>query len=210
MNEFDQKEFSDVFEVSQMATLNQSPSALDQRKSFFDIKETGRDLLISIGETVVIGLEDNLDVKPKILSTKSLDEYKLWIGRTNDRADNHPWETPSKPWGGKEITSKTNLTQTEISDIEKAGWIYLFNDSNKVADYEKAIEQYQGAFKASLYHFRRIVIQPGGRLILKGNPALVLIDEMEIQGNGQFETYAICHTTIGSLRKIEQQEFINN
>jgi hypothetical protein len=210
LEELDLKEFSDQFEGSKMATLKESSSVLAQRKSLFNINEVGGDLLVPIGETVVIGVDMNQYVKPETISTNSVDEYKLWIGRSNKKADNHPWEMPSKLWSKKEINAKTNLTQTEISDIKKAGWIYLFNDASKVADYKEAIEQYQESFEASLYHFRRIIIQPGGRLILKGDPALVLIDELEIQGNGQFEAYTICHTTIGSLRKIEQKEFINN
>ena len=210
LQKVDLKEYADLFEGSKMATLKKSQSVLTERKKLFNIKEVENDLLVSIGETVVIGLENDEHIKPQTISTNSVDEYKLLIGRSNQKADDYSWEMPSKPWSKKGITSKKNLTKTEISDIEKAGWIYLFNDANKVADYKEAIEQYEGTFEASVYNFRRIIIQPGGRLILKGNPAILLIDELEILGNGQLKIYTVCHTTLGSLRKIEQKEFINN
>jgi hypothetical protein len=210
LEESDLKEFSNLFEGSKMATLKQSSSLLTERKNLFNINEVGSDLLISIGETVVIGEEMNMLVEPQIISTKSVDKFKQWIGRSNKYADNYPWKMPSKAWNTKKLSSTSELSATEASDIEKAGWIYLFNDATKVADYKNAIEQFRGTFEASLYNFRRIIIQPGGKLILKGNPAVLLIEEMEIQGNGQFETRAICHTSIGSLTKTEQAIFINN
>ncbi|AUC81455.1 hypothetical protein [Lacinutrix sp. Bg11-31] len=219
MNEFnsllkksDLKDFSNLFEESKMATLKQSSSLLTERKSLFNIKQVGSDLLISVGETVVIGEEKNMSMslEPQIISTKSVDKFKQWIGRSNKYADNYPWKMPSKAWSTKKFIASSELSATEVSDIEKAGWIYLFNDANKVADYKNAIEQFRGTFEASLYNFRRIIIQPGGKLILKGNPAVLLIEEMKILGNGQFETRAICHASIGSLTKTEQAIFINN
>ncbi len=206
LEEFDLKESTDQFKQGKMETLKESPNVLTNKKKRFDITEVGHDLLVPINSTVI--LENG--ITPRVISTTSIDEYKLWIGRSNDLADDYAWEMPSKTWDYKSLKSKEELTKKEISDIEKAGWIYIFNDSNKVASYSKAIEGYYGNFEASLYHIRRLVIQPGARLIVKGDPSILLIDEMEIQGDGQLETYTICHATIGSLRKIEQNKFINN
>ncbi len=206
LEEFDLKESTDQFNRGRMATLKESPNVLTGKKKRFDITEAGHDLLVPINSTVI--LEDG--IAPRVISTTSIDEYKLWIGRSNELADDYAWEMPSKAWGHKSFKSKEELTKKEVSDIEKSGWIYIFNDSNKVASYSKAIESYHGNFEASLYHIRRLVIQPGGRLLVKGGPSILLIDEMEIQGDGQMETYTICHATIGSFRKTEQNKFINN
>ncbi len=206
LEEFDLKASTNQFKRGKTATLKASPNVLTDRKKRFNIKSAGNDLLVPIDSTVILG--DG--IAPRVISTTSIDEYKLWIGRSNELADDYAWEMPSKAWNHKSFKSKAELTKEEVSDIEKSGWVYIFNDSNKVASYAKAIESYYGNFEASLYHIRRLVIQPRARLIVKGGPSILLIDEMEIQGDGQLETYTICHATIGSLRKIEQNKFINN
>jgi hypothetical protein len=61
-----------------------------------------------------------------------------------------------------------------------------------------------------LYHFRKIIVQPGGRLMLRGHPAVLLVEDMELQEGGQLITYAISHFTIGQLKKTDKPHLLHN
>lgn len=183
--------------------------SLRSRKKLLKISDKGQDLLVPAGTTVILG-EGSKPSMAKTMITGKVDQFKLWIGRPDELADDHPWEEPSQDWSGKRFKDPGELHPTEISDIEKAGWIYLFNDSTKVSTYTKAIEDYHGHFEISVYDYRRVIIQPGARLIIRGNPSVFLIDELHIHGSGTFETYAICNVTVGSMHKQEISTFKNN
>lgn len=184
--------------------LLESLTDLARRKCLFGLSESP-DLLVPVGKVVELN-----DKSVRTIVTSSVDEYKDWIGRPDAQADNHAWAMPTQHWSGRRFADKAQLSAVEAENIEKAGWVYLFNDSRLVSSYAQAIEDYNGVFEASLYHFRRVIVQPGARLVLRGRPALLLIDELEVQGSGQLETYTTCHASLGHVRKTAQQVFLNN
>jgi hypothetical protein len=192
-----------------ISTLS-SKQHLLTRKKMLDIKGEPQDLLLLPGITTILGESNNSSVKPIRISTRSVDEFKNWIGRPDKLADTYPWDMPSGIWNGKLFRNKQELTEKEISDIEKAGWIYLFNNSQKVASYSKAIENYHGKFEADLYHLGTVVIQPRATLIVKGIPSVLLINKLEIQESGTFIINSISQITIGALVKSKHIKYFNN
>lgn len=192
-----------------ISTLS-SKQHLLARKKMLEIKDKPQDLLLLPGMTTILGEPNNSPIKPTRISTRSVDEFKNWIGRPDELADDYSWDMPSERWSGKLFKNKQELTEKEISDIEKAGWIYLFNDSQKVASYSKAIENYHGLFEADLYHLGTVVIQPGATLILKGFPSVVLISKLEIQESGTLIINSISQLTIGTLMKSKYTNYFNN
>ena len=180
-------------------TLQASAEMLEKRKKLFSITETGYDIIVPENKTVL--LSEVAQRKPELKGTASVKKYKEWLGRPNALADEYPWQMPSKEWSGKSFSSKDELTAEEKANIEKAGWIYVFNDSAKVDSYEDAIENYVGSFPALIYNISEVIINKGGRLVIDGDPAVLLIDEITLWNTGQVETRAVCHITCGKIKK---------
>jgi len=202
------------FDLKEMQAANTSirQSELTARREQFGLSSVDAIPLINLGYNQTMRLTAGPDsaIPGCKVCTSDIDEYKNWVGMPNETASDHPWIMPSKAWSGKRFQNKSELSAVEIADIEKAGWIYLFNDSSRVADYRQALQDFNETFEATVYHIKKLVIHPGARFIVEGSPAILLIDEVEIFEGGTFETYTICNAAIGSLSKHGDSSFRNN
>lgn len=139
-----------------------------------------------------------------IVHTNNLEEYKVWVGRPDSdmMAVDIPWELPSRPWNLRPLAHVDELTQEERADLEKASAVYIFGNSQLVADYRKVIEVCYAPFSAAIYVARKVTIGAGASLVVTGMPALLRFSELEIHPEGRLITYAVCNATIDRLHKL--------
>ena len=160
-----------------------------------------------IGSNVSKNLSSDLAkhsaIIPKICTAKNLDQYKSWIGRDDTGIEDTPWVLPAASWNDRKIHVFSELTPEEVENIEKASWVYLFGNSALVKSYRDIIEFCNAPFEVAVYAARKVIIQPGGSLIVSGMPAILLFEELEIHSQGNLTIYTVCHAKIGTLQKNE-------
>jgi hypothetical protein len=166
---------------------------------------------VTIQPGQVLTLSDNAGsttpVDPILRETRALDVYKSWIGVAD--ADYPPgspslthWPCPERPWNGRPISRETDLTPGEWVDVELAAKAYIFGNSRLVQSYRPAIEACCGPFRTFIYPIRRLTVMPGARLVVTGEPAILLVEDVIIHESGQIAFYAVARVEIGALRKI--------
>jgi hypothetical protein len=146
-------------------------------------------------------------VLPIRISTGNIDVYKRWVGVDDDEcppdsAIARRWQLPG-PWRRRNIADISELAPDERADLEKAGWAYIFGHSKLVQSYRHVIEQFNAPFGAVVYPLRKLTVRPGGRLVVTGAPAVLLVDDVELHASGQIITYAVCRAHFGRLEKID-------
>ncbi len=186
-----------------LAPIEKALSALDRSAD-----ETLPSLTLLEGQRAVLDSDPTKRslVEPVMLRTRSIDEFKSWIGVSNAvcRARPEPnsyWDMPEARWSGRRVASPEEFTAQERADIERAGWVYLFCDSDLVADYREAIEYSRGMFEAAVYRIDALTVLPGARLQVGGAPAIVVCNRLELHAPGQIAMYTPCHAHFGSVRK---------
>ena len=160
-----------------------------------------RDLVVPAGAHLELSTERPSALEPQLRVTPSLEQYKQWIGR-QDRAEHDLGAAPA-PLRTELADDLQSLDADQLADLERAGQIYLFGDSRQVASYRRSLERLRGPFRAALYAARRVVIEVGARLSVSGDPAILLIEELVLQGSGQLVTTTPTHATFAHLEKLD-------
>jgi acetyltransferase-like isoleucine patch superfamily enzyme len=114
----------------------------------------------------------------------------------------NPWELPSRPWNPRPIARIDELTEEERADIERAGVVYIFGNSQLVAGYREIIEFCYAPFEAAVYVARKVTIHAGASLVVTGMPALLRFSELEIHPEGRLITYVACNGSFELIHKL--------
>ncbi|MDN3055401.1 hypothetical protein PH213_12800 [Streptomyces sp. SRF1] len=138
----------------------------------------------------------------RLLVTGDLNQYKQWIGRPDDECADVPLELP-EPWTAGTGRDCRDLTAAEQRALEIAGNAYLFGDSRRVTEYRPVLESYRAPFMASVYAARRVHILPGATLVVDGQPAILLFEDVVLHDGGRLITHTPTNAVFGRLRKIK-------
>lgn len=161
--------------------------------------------VLEAGTSLDLG-HDPCELRARVLHTKELDEFKSWIGVANELIENGsmlpPLEFPKNPWSAHLEGPRTDLTEVEWKDIERATKYYLFGDSRLVCSYQKAISRHFGPFEAALYAAERIEIMPGATLSVMGYPAILIFDEMVIHQGGSVKLFTPTKMYVDTLSRL--------
>ncbi|MEM6795443.1 MAG: hypothetical protein AAF725_15810 [Acidobacteriota bacterium] len=171
-------------------TVQHSSQALSGRLGALEIPRAAlaRDLTVPSGARLDLTSESASALEPRRIETPSLRQYKGWIGRPDEAAEGLLADPGAE------------------ADLEAAGRLYLFGDSRLVAASDRsAIERERGPFRAAVYAARRVVVEPEAALVVSGDPAILLFEELVLRDGGQLVTYTATHATFGLLRKLESQ-----
>lgn len=165
-------------------------------------------LSVACGQRRVLSSDpaDASGVVPLMLSTTDIDLFKCWVGAPDESCRAHAathryWPLPSRPWSGRQVSSRGDFTAEEAADIECAGHAYLFGDSALVRDYRDVIGLYHGSFEAAVYRLNELSVMPGARLSVVGAPAVLLCAKFDLHAPGQLVLYTPCHAHFGRVRK---------
>lgn len=157
--------------------------------------------------TVRAGKSVRLDalVRPHVIETSDLAEYKSWVGVEDHEIDPDQFplrenQIPSQAWSGRPVASLADLTDEERIDVERAKDLYLFGYSPWTESYRQVIETCFAPFTANVYCAESIRVAPEGRLVIDGVPAILVVNRLTIDG-GQLAITAACRAWIGHLVK---------
>ncbi|MCG8367929.1 MAG: hypothetical protein MJA27_31925 [Pseudanabaenales cyanobacterium] len=192
--------YSQCYSLSSLDKVDDVLTAFGLQK--YDILDS---LLIgnNVQKNLSSDLEKHSSITPKIFITKNLDQYKSWIGRDDTGVEDTPWVLPTALWNDRKISVVNELTPEEVENVEKAGRVYIFGNSALVRSYREIIEFCNAPFEVAVYAARKVIIKPGGSLIVSGIPAILLFEELEIHSLGNLAIYTVCHAKIGTLQKIK-------
>lgn len=164
------------------------------------------ELAIEPGQVVhCSNLAADAQVRPYILTTGDLDIFKRWIGFPNDLPAGlgHTPVKPSRPAPSPHLVTAAHLDAAAWQELEQATKAYLFGNSELVRAYKPVIERVYAPFRTAVYVVRRLVIKPGGRLVVRDMPAALLFDDVIIHDGGQIMLHTITNMTIRSLCKCD-------
>ncbi|HTB12174.1 MAG TPA: hypothetical protein VK752_11410 [Bryobacteraceae bacterium] len=143
-------------------------------------------------------------IRPVILRTQSLDEFKSWMSVPDEVHRTHPaemeWEIPSKPWNGR-LIQKQDLDSEERTALDLAYYAYVFGDSRRVESYREILENCFAPFEAAVYKASRVRIEAHGDLIVQGCAAILEFDDLIINAGGRLILNTPCNAAIGRLVK---------
>ena len=180
----------------------------------FDFEATLAQLRIdpdAIAQHVVVDGDQHLNPKqnallaPVMLQTSDLAVFKSLVGRPDHNPAKTHWDLPSRVWSGRKVASAAELSEIERQDIELAYHNYIYGDAGVVASYKSIIEQLHGQFEIAVYAAKRVTLGPGSVLEVSGAPALLLVDELIING-GRLQFLTACNVRVNKLTKTHQQE----
>lgn len=158
------------------------------------------ELIVRRGQTVVL----HEALRPVLLETGDAARFKEWVGLADATIEQYPVEglpeLPRAAWAHTGVTDPGVLRPEEWEDVQRATKAYLFGHSALVAGYKEAIELYFGPFAADVYVLPRLRIEDGGTLIVRGHPAALLVEHLELCG-GDIRFYTIVKMWVDSLRK---------
>lgn len=166
---------------------------------------------VKAGSQVILSttLDSANSYLPCFRHTNQLEQFKAWIGMPDalfqegslvfDR------ELPSEPWSSRHLTSATELTPREQEDLQKAGYAYLFGNSQLplVASYQSILEKLHAPFAVAVWAIEKIRVEAGSSLVVQGKlPAALILGELEIVAGGNIQLCAPTHLMVQKLEKI--------
>ena len=165
--------------------------------------------IVRAGSQVIFStsLDGSNFYRPCFRQTNQFDQFKVWIGIPNEVCEQEVFsfarELPSKPWASDYLPEIGELTPLEQEDIEKAGYAYLFGDSQQVASYQGIIEKLHAPFEVAVWAIEKIRVEAGSSLIIQGDfPAVLIVRELEIVAGGNIQLCAPTHMMVQKLEKI--------
>jgi hypothetical protein len=164
-------------------------------------------LIVPAHSTITLSTTSGAESKltPHICSTNQFDQFKAWIGFSDEDFEKGILPTPelpSSPWQHQTVPAATALTPLEKQNIQVAGFAYLFGHSSQVESYKTAIETLHAPFEAVVYAIERVSIAAGGCLVVQGDrPAIILINELEIIEGGHITLHSPTTLTVQLLKK---------
>lgn len=152
-------------------------------------------------------LDRSTSYLPCLRQTNQFDQFKAWIGMPNELFEQEvfsfPKELPSKPWPSNYLPEINDLTTLEQEDIQKAGYAYLFGNSQLVDSYKAVIEKLHAPFEVAVWAIEKIRIEAGSSLIIQGDlPAVLIVRKLEIVAGGNIQLCAPTHMMVQKLEKI--------
>lgn len=147
-------------------------------------------------------------IAPHVVTTWSLAELKSWIGVPDAGIDPATFpvdlaQVPDGAWNGRRVRGLRDLTPAERENVERAANLYVFGYSPWAESYREVVEICHAPFRAQVYPIRSLSVGPGARLVIAGEPAVLLVDDLVLEGGGQLALYTVCRAWIGRLAKIE-------
>jgi hypothetical protein len=165
--------------------------------------------IVNAGSQVILSttLDSSISYLPCLRQTNQFDQFKGWIGMPNELFEQEMFsftkELPSKPWPSNYLPEINNLTPLEQEDIQKAGYAYLFGNSQLVDSYKAVIEKLHAPFEVAVWAIEKIRIEAGSSLIIQGGlPAVLIFGELEIVAGGNIQLCAPTHMMVQTLKKI--------
>ncbi|MEB3311177.1 MAG: hypothetical protein VKJ02_13185 [Snowella sp.] len=182
--------------------------------SEFDINyfsDVHRELLTVKADSQVVlstTLDRSTSYGPCLRQTNQFDQFKAWIGMPNALFEQGVFSftqaLPSSPWPSNYFPESSRLTDLEKENIQKAGYAYLFGNSQLVASYKAVIEKLHAPFEVAVWAIEKIRIEAGSSLIIQGDlPAVLMVGELEIVEGGNITLYSPTNLTVQKLQKIK-------
>lgn len=161
------------------------------------------DVVARAGESVVIS---DL-VAPRRVATRSLARYKSWVGTPDEYVDPATYplgarQMPRGPWSDRPVSGLGDLTPEEAAEIEKAGYLYLFGYSPWVESYRGVLETCRAPFHAAVYHVGHLRLESRARLVVDGEPSVLVVDELVIEPAASLVTHTVCRAFLGRVERL--------
>ncbi len=145
-------------------------------------------------------------VAPRLAETPSLARYKAWVGTPDAYVDPArfpigPQQLPREPWSQRPVAGLESLSLEEAAEIEKAGYVYLFGYSPWVESYRNVVEVCRGPFRAAVYHIGHLHLERGSRLLVVGEPSVLVVDEIVFEPGSSLVTTTVCRAFWGRVER---------
>jgi hypothetical protein len=145
--------------------------------------------------------DPNCPIKPTILQTHDLDEFKQWIGIAD--SDASPANTAAlAPFTRGTDFDIEDLSEEESASLLKAGETYVFGHSSLAEGYKPAIEKAYAPYSLAVYAAPNVQICANNPLIISGSlPVSLTFGNIDIYTGGYIQITTTCQLTCSSLVK---------
>lgn len=94
-----------------------------------------------------------------------------------------------------------DMAPQDRRDVEKSYWAYIYGDSHQVESFRSILEHCYAPFNAAIYSASQVIVESGASLIVRGIPAILAFEELEIHQFGCLQIRTACNALIERLSK---------
>jgi hypothetical protein len=187
--------------VSQHSIGKWSESLDDYKSKIAEFKlplvGVGKKIVIEKGHILNLSSDPEMNsiVEPHRVVANDVDDFKGWMmspGTSLELASNDD---------GLGINTPLNFKHDErVDDLVLS---YLQGRSKTLERDRRRINKEASPFSAMVYVVDKLTIEAGAKLIVMGQPAILLVRHLVIEDGGQLHFSTLCNATIGCLEKIK-------
>jgi hypothetical protein len=139
---------------------------------------------------------------PRRITTPSIDIFRSWMSLGDaSAADSLRWPLPTRPAAALADRDRAGLTSAELADLDRAYWAYVYGGVEQAAEYRPLLERFYAPFEAVVYQIARVELRPHSSLIVRGEPSILLFDDLILHPEARLALHVPCKVVLGRLEK---------